>query len=63
MMVPLELVRCDRCGWTLYAKPHGIVVGEPCHRRIPGEFSPEGFYFTSCPGTFRLTQTPISATV
>jgi hypothetical protein len=56
MMVPLELVRCDRCGVTLYAKPHGVSAGEMCCAPIPGEYIVEGATWTGeimlrCSGT------------
>jgi hypothetical protein len=58
MKVALKLVRCDRCGLKLYAKPHGITVGDGCGAQQVGEFMPAtqggGWQLvTICLGRFR----------
>lgn len=51
----LELVRCDRCGTTLYAKPNGIIPGDRCNAEVIAEWHQwRGLLMTQCFGSFVL---------
>lgn len=54
MTEPLELLRCSRCGLTIYGPPNGAREGERCEAPIIGEWDRwAGILMTRCRGTFQ----------
>lgn len=49
----MPLVRCDRCGLTLYTVPNGIKPGDRCGSPTVAEWHRyRGLLMTTCWGTF-----------
>lgn len=47
----LQLLRCDRCGLTIYAQVHKETAGNRCGATVPAEFH-QGILLTmTCYGT------------
>lgn len=51
----LRLLRCARCGETIYGRPCGAKVGDICNGQIPAEYVGPWWRRTlirDCPGVF-----------
>jgi hypothetical protein len=54
MSEALDLLRCSRCGLTIYGPPNGAKEGERCNAAVIGEWDRwAGILMTRCLGTFQ----------